>query len=109
MSTPEKNRPAISRAVFAISVLVLSAILFVALNTFSNVSLQNARLDLTERSLFTLSDGTRNIVANLREPVTLRFYYSEDVVTEIPRIENGFIHPLETSPICRRVFQALLD
>ena len=86
MSTPEKNRPAISRAVFAISVLVLSAILFVALNTFSNVSLQNARLDLTERSLFTLSDGTRNIVANLREPVTLRFYYSEDVVTEIPSL-----------------------
>lgn len=87
MSTPEPNsRPGISRALFATSVLVLSTILFVALNTFSNVGLQNARLDLTERQLFTLSDGTRNIVNALREPVTLRFYYSEDVVTEIPAL-----------------------
>jgi ABC-type uncharacterized transport system involved in gliding motility auxiliary subunit len=86
MSKPEKARPAISRVVFATSVLVLSAILFVALNTFSNVGFQNARLDLTERQLFTLSDGTRNIIANLAEPITLRFYYSEDVVTEIPAL-----------------------
>jgi len=76
----------IGRAVYAAAVLVLSAILFVALNTFANVGLQNARLDLTERHLFTLSQGTRNIVTALREPVTLKFYYSEDVVTEIPAL-----------------------
>ncbi len=85
-SPQNAERRSIPRPVFAVSVLVLSAILFVAINTFSNVGLQNARLDLTDRSLFTLSDGTRNIVGALREPITLKFYYSEDVVTEIPAL-----------------------
>lgn len=82
----KKVRPVFSRAVFATSILVLSTIAFVALNTFSTVGFQNARLDLTDRSLFTLADGTRNMVNGLREPITLRFYYSEDVVTEIPAL-----------------------
>ncbi|MEQ8746175.1 Gldg family protein [Pyruvatibacter sp.] len=86
MTSQSANKPRISRPVYAVAVLVLSAVLFVALNTFSNVGLQNARLDLTDRSLFTLSDGTRNIVQGLREPITLKFYYSEDVVTEIPAL-----------------------
>lgn len=89
-SAPRRRAPGrtrlASRPVYAGAVLVLVAILFVALNTFINASLTGARLDLTERSLYTLSDGTRNIVGGLREPVTLRFYYSEDVVTEIPAL-----------------------
>ncbi len=83
---PENMNRALSRPLFAGAVLVLIAILFVAFNTFTNVSLRGARLDLTERSLYTLSEGTRNIVQSLEEPVTLRFYYSEDVVTEIPAL-----------------------
>ena len=75
-----------SRPVYAVGVLVLVAVLFVAFNTFINASLTSARLDLTDRSLYTLSDGTRNIVAGLREPVTLRFYYSEDAVSGIPAL-----------------------
>ncbi|MEK9901372.1 MAG: Gldg family protein, partial [Rhodospirillaceae bacterium] len=35
------------------------------------------RLDLTEDRLFTLSDGTRDVLASLDEPIDLRFYYSE--------------------------------
>src|SRR5437763_5478290 len=36
----------------------------------------NARLDLTREGLYTLSHGTRQTLARIDEPVTLRFYYS---------------------------------
>src|SRR5881227_350107 len=36
----------------------------------------NARLDLTREGLYTLSRGTRQTLARIDEPVTLRFYYS---------------------------------
>ena len=35
-----------------------------------------AGLDLTEDRLYTLSDGTRNILGELNQPVTLKLYYS---------------------------------
>ncbi|MEE3172646.1 MAG: Gldg family protein, partial [Pseudomonadota bacterium] len=35
------------------------------------------RIDLTEDDLYSLSDGTRNIVANLERPVELMFFYSD--------------------------------
>ncbi len=64
--------------------LVLVAILFVAVNVISNTVLSSARLDLTEDRLFTLSDGTRSVLAKIEEPITLRLYYSERLGREIP-------------------------
>ena len=66
------------------AMLVLLAVLFVSLNLFANLTLRNARLDLTENGLFTLSDGTRNILRNLREPINLAFYYSQSIAGEQP-------------------------
>ena len=63
-------------------------ILFLALNVASLVGLNSARLDLTESRLFTLSDGTRNVVDSLSEPVTLRFYYSAKLANEIPQLKT---------------------
>jgi len=64
--------------------LILLGVIFVSLNLFSNLALRNARLDLTENGLFTLSQGTRNIVAALDEPVRLKFYYSQDIAADQP-------------------------
>ena len=46
-----------------------------ALRTFE--SFTDTRLDLTRAGTYTLSDGTRAIIAKLPEPVTLRFYFSK--------------------------------
>ncbi|WP_431285537.1 Gldg family protein [Humitalea sp. 24SJ18S-53] len=43
-----------------------------------------ARLDLTEQRLFTLSDGTRQIVAGLQDPITLRLFYSRRLGATVP-------------------------
>lgn len=66
--------------------LVLLTLIFVSLNLFSNIALRTARLDLTENNLFTLSQGTQNILARLEEPVTLRFYYSQELAADQPQI-----------------------
>ena len=42
--------------------LVLLAVIFVSLNLFATVSFRAARLDLTQHSLFTLSEGTHSVL-----------------------------------------------
>ena len=48
--------------------------------------LPRIRIDLTQDSLYTLSDATRDIVANLDRPIELTFFYSEESVTEVPQV-----------------------
>lgn len=79
----QKNRSLVSAGT-----LVLLAILFVALSILSSVLLKGMRFDLTENRLYTLSDGTRNILANMEEPVALTLYFSEDVSRDLPQFRS---------------------
>ena len=64
------------------SALSLLAILFVAVVLISNTLFRGARLDLTEGSLYTLSEGTRNILGKLDEPIHLTLYFSDKATAE---------------------------
>jgi ABC-type uncharacterized transport system involved in gliding motility auxiliary subunit len=55
--------------------LAAMLILLVGLNVVA--SRLQMRADLTEERAFTLSDGTRQILAGLKSPVQVRFYYSQ--------------------------------
>lgn len=66
--------------------LVVAVILLFAINIIANAVLTSFRLDLTEDKLFTLSDGTRNILGDIDEPVRLRLYYSAKLFSGIPQI-----------------------
>jgi len=68
--------------------IALAAVLFVAFNMMSNAALRSARFDLTELKLYTLSEGTKNVLGNLAEPITLRFYLSKKLATDLPRIKG---------------------
>jgi ABC-type uncharacterized transport system involved in gliding motility auxiliary subunit len=72
----------IPRRLYALAALTLAAVLFVALNIAVDASFTTARLDLTQTGRFTLSKGTRHIIANLKEPITLRFFYSKEVAAD---------------------------
>lgn len=48
----------------------------------------NWRIDLTEDRLYSLSDGTRNIVSSLESPIELIFFYSESATEDIPQIRS---------------------
>jgi len=43
---------------------------------------------MTEDQLYTLSDGTLNIIGSLQDPITLRFYYSDQVAQELPSLKS---------------------
>jgi len=65
-----------SRRIYALLAVALAVVLFVAINIVSNIWLGTARIDLTENGLYTVSPGTKAVLAKLPEPVTLRFYFS---------------------------------
>jgi ABC-type uncharacterized transport system involved in gliding motility auxiliary subunit len=77
-----------NRSAFSAGILVLLAILFVTLTILSSVFLKGLRFDLTENNLYTLSDGTLNILENMDEPVNLYLYFSEDVSRELPQFRS---------------------
>ena len=74
------------RTLYSTSGLVAVAILLLAINLFAGLLIKGVKFDMTENKLYTLSDGTRNILANLDEPVTLRFYFSEKQFSDMPVI-----------------------
>jgi ABC-type uncharacterized transport system involved in gliding motility auxiliary subunit len=66
--------------------LILCAALFLAVNVLASTMLGGERLDLTQDKLYTLSDGTKHILKNLKQPVTLRLYFSADAASQYPSI-----------------------
>lgn len=80
----------IDRSRLAAVGLALSVVLFFAVNIFSNAAFQALRLDLTEGKLFTLSEGTRNVLATIEEPIRLRLYYSKLLGERSPRHATYF-------------------
>lgn len=66
--------------------LLLAAILFLAVVTVSNALLTGLRLDLTSAQLYTLSEGTRKVLAGIGEPIRLRLYYSSTLFADVPQI-----------------------
>jgi ABC-type uncharacterized transport system involved in gliding motility auxiliary subunit len=68
--------------------LIIAAVLFGAFNMATNAAFSSARFDLTEHQLYTVSDGTRNVLKNLGEPITLRFYLSKKLATGLPGIKS---------------------
>ncbi len=69
----------------AAGVAIMAAIL-VAFNLFTGA--MHRRVDLTKEKAFTLSDGTRAILAKLDTPVKIRFYFTQ---TEDPSDESVFL------------------
>jgi ABC-type uncharacterized transport system involved in gliding motility auxiliary subunit len=71
------------RKSFALGSLVVLLLGFVAAVMASNTLLRGIRLDLTENGLYTLSDGTKSLLANLSEPINLYFFFSEQSSEDI--------------------------
>jgi ABC-type uncharacterized transport system involved in gliding motility auxiliary subunit len=55
----------------------LAIVLFFSVNLLAGALLKSSRLDLTEDRLFTLAEGTKQVLRSIDEPVDLRLYYSK--------------------------------
>lgn len=66
--------------------LLAGAAALLAVNLAADRALTGARLDLTENGLYTVTEGARNVVRTLQEPVTLRYFFSAKLAADIPHI-----------------------
>ena len=72
------------RLSFSIIGVIAAAAIAIGINMFADARLANVQLDLTQGHLYTLSPGTRQILAELKEPVTLRLFYSRQLGSPVP-------------------------
>lgn len=68
--------------------LGLLAVAFLLLNTLGGHLLKNVRLDLTENRLYSLSAGTRDLLAGLEEPVELQLFFSSRAARDLPQVRQ---------------------
>lgn len=71
---------------FSAAGILVVAVLIIAVNMIA--SEMNLRADFTEENLYTLSDGTRDILGSLETPVDLRFYYSKSAAAMPVQLKN---------------------
>ena len=68
------------------SSLVLLGIAFIVAVSISNQVFRGWKIDLTENRLYTLSDGTENLLAGIEEPINLYFYFSDQASRPLPSL-----------------------
>ena len=68
--------------------LAVVGVLFIGIMLLANLALRGAQIDLTKDKLYTISDGTKHVIGELKEPVNLYLFFSEKTATPIPQIKN---------------------
>lgn len=69
-------------------VLLLLAVLFIGATVITNLVLRGARLDLTANSEYTLSEGSKEILGSIDEPINLYFYFSDEASRDLAPIRT---------------------
>ena len=77
-----KSRP--NRLVYSLGGLAAAAVLAIGVNLLAERALPRLRVDLTQQGLYTLSDGTKQVLSGLRDPITLRVFYSRRLGSSVP-------------------------
>ena len=63
-------------------------VIFLSINYINLKVNLNVGADLTESKTFSVSLGTKSVLKNIEEPMTINFYYSRDVAKTIPMIQS---------------------
>jgi ABC-type uncharacterized transport system involved in gliding motility auxiliary subunit len=68
--------------------IFLSIIIFFCVNIIINNIHGYSRIDFTENKLYSLSDGTKSLLENLKEPIHLRLFISSNLVKDVPQFST---------------------
>src|SRR5216683_3271132 len=82
---PQTRKPLATGRIALIAAL-LGAVIFVCLNIVSAQIFRDARVDLTEQHLYSLSQGTRSLLGELKEPVRFRLFMSSGLTKQAPQL-----------------------
>ena len=80
-------RASLSRSSFIIT-LLLAFLLLVGVNYLAQSLFSRHVIDITENKIFTVSDNTKQILASLKEPITIRYFFSEAQANGLPIFQN---------------------
>ena len=78
----------LKKSIYSLGTLGLLVVLFVSISMLSGSLLRGMRIDLTDNGLYTLSDGTRNILREIQEPVNLYYFFSDEASRDLPQIRS---------------------
>jgi ABC-type uncharacterized transport system involved in gliding motility auxiliary subunit len=76
------------RATLGGGTLLALALLFIGLTVLFNYALRGWRLDLTQNRLYTTAPGTDRVLANIKEPINLYFFFSQKAASGIPELNT---------------------
>jgi ABC-type uncharacterized transport system involved in gliding motility auxiliary subunit len=72
------------RSLTAVIGIIAVAAIVIGVNMFADARLANVRVDLTQQHLYTLAPGTRQVLAGLKDPITLKLFYSRQLGAAVP-------------------------
>ena len=72
------------RVAYSIIGVVAVAAILAGINMVADARLANAQIDVTQGRVYTLAKGTRTILRGLKEPITLRLFYSPELGARVP-------------------------
>jgi len=70
--------------------LALGAVILLSVNLFAATAFRSVKADLTQQRLFTISEGTRSVLRNIDEPISLRLYFSKRLGEAAPSYARYF-------------------
>ena len=68
--------------------LFVLALIFLAFNLLNSTLFNNVRVDLTENKLFTLTEGSKQVISEIDEPIDLYFFFSTQAARDLPPLRN---------------------
>ena len=68
--------------------IIATVALFLSFNFIINKINFSLGIDFTETKTFTLSEGTKKVIADIQEPIKINFIYSRGLSKNIPVIQN---------------------
>ena len=81
------SKLSIKRVSFTTSLVVI-AFVFLTLVLLNNVLFNKTRLDLTQGNVYSITDGTHQILSEIEEPITLYFFFSDKATEGLTTLRN---------------------
>ena len=67
---------------------IIAPVVFILLLLLSQVALKGARIDLTEQNVYSLSNGSKNILNSLEQNVSVTFFFSDKASKDLTSLRS---------------------
>ena len=84
---PKSGPARLSVGRIAVIAALLGAVIFVCVNIISSQVLRSTRIDLTQQHLYSLSQGTKTLLGEIKEPLRFRLFQSSALTKQAPQAQ----------------------